>query len=64
MKLDMNGDQKVLFENHPRQTSKVYNWQQCAYLFDAPIDVKAGQVVVVIASHNRSVPWFVRYGVA
>ena len=58
MRLDMNGDQKVLFENHPSQTSKVSNWQQCAYLFDAPIDVKVGQVVIVNAAHNRSVPWF------
>ncbi len=58
MQLDMNGDQKMMFENHPSQTSKVSNWQQCAYLFDAPIDVKAGQVVVVNAAHNRAVPWF------
>ena len=58
MQLDMNGDQKVMFENHPSQTSKVSNWQQCAYLFDAPIDVKAGQVVLVNAAHNRAVPWF------
>jgi hypothetical protein len=58
MKLDMNGDQKVIFENHPSQTSKVSNWQQCAYLFDAPIEVKVGQVVVVNAAHNRAVPWF------
>ena len=58
MQLDMNGDKKVMFENHPSQTSKVSNWQQCAYLFDAPIDVEAGQVVVVNAAHNRAVPWF------
>ena len=58
MRLDMNGDQKVMFENHPSQTSKVSNWQQCAYLFDTPIDVKVGQVVVVNAAHNRAVPWF------
>ncbi len=58
MQLDMNGDQKVMFENHPSQTSKVSNWQQCAYLFDAPIDVKAGQVVMINAVHNRAVPWF------
>jgi tetratricopeptide (TPR) repeat protein len=58
MQLDMNGDQKVMFENHPSQTSKVSNWQQCAYLFDTPIDVKAGQVVVMNAAHNRAVPWF------
>ncbi len=58
MKLDMNGDQQVMFENHPSQTSKVSNWQQCAYLFDTPIEVKAGQVVIVNAAHNRAVPWF------
>ena len=58
IRLDMNGDEKVMFENHPSQTSKVSNWQQCAYLFDAPIDVKAGQVVVINAAHNRAVPWF------
>ncbi len=58
MQLDMNGNQKVMFENHPSQTSKVSNWQQCAYLFDAPIDIKAGQIVVVNAAHNRAVPWF------
>jgi hypothetical protein len=52
-----------VFENHPSQTSKVSNWQQCAYLFDAPIDVKAGQVVVVNAAHNRAVPWFYLVGV-
>jgi hypothetical protein len=37
---------------------KVPNWQQCAYLFDAPIDVKTGQVVVINAAHNRALPWF------
>ncbi len=58
MQLDMNGDQKVMFENHPAQTSKVSNWQQCAYLFDAPIEVKAGQIVTINAAHNRAVPWF------
>jgi tetratricopeptide (TPR) repeat protein len=58
MMLDMNGDQKVMFENHPSQTSKVSNWQQCAYLFDAPIELKVGQIVTINAAHNRAVPWF------
>ena len=58
IQLDMNGNKKVMFENHPSQTSKVSNWQQCAYLFDAPIQVKVGQVVLVNAAHNRAVPWF------
>ena len=58
MRLDMTGDKKIVFENHPSQTSKVSNWQQCAYLFNAPIELHAGQVVVVNAAHNRAVPWF------
>lgn len=58
MRLDMTSDKKVLFENHPSQTSKVSNWQQCAYLFDAPVDVKPGQIAVINAAHNRAVPWF------
>lgn len=58
MKLDMNGDQKVIFENHPSQTSKVSNWQQCAYMFDEQIDVKVGQDLIINAAHNRAVPWF------
>ena len=58
MQLDMNGDQKIMFENHPSQTSKVSNWQQCAYLFDTPIELQIGQVVVINAAHNRAVPWF------
>ncbi len=58
MRLDMNGDKKVMFENHPSQTTKVSNWQQCAYLFDTPLEVKIGQVVTVNAAHDRAVPWF------
>ncbi len=58
MRLDMTSDKKVVFENHPSQTSKVSNWQQCAYLFDAPVDVKPGQIAVINAVHNRAVPWF------
>ncbi|HNV87363.1 MAG TPA: tetratricopeptide repeat protein [Methylotenera sp.] len=58
MRLDMTSDKKVVFENHPSQTSKISNWQQCAYLFDAPVDVKLGQVAVISAAHNRAVPWF------
>lgn len=55
MKLDINGDQKILFESHPSQTSKVSNWQQCTYLFNVPIQVEAGQVVTVNAAHNRAI---------
>lgn len=56
MRLQMAKD--IVFENHPSQKSAVSNWQQCAYLFDEPIDVEVGQVVVVNAEHNRAVPWF------
>jgi tetratricopeptide (TPR) repeat protein len=58
LQLDMNGNQKVMFENHPSQATKVSNWQQCAYLFDTPFEVKAGQIVTINAAHNRAVPWF------
>ncbi len=58
MRLDMAKGKNIVFENHPSQTSKVSNWQQCAYLFDAPIDVVVGQLVTINAMHNRAVPWF------
>ena len=58
MRLDMAKGKDIVFENHPSQTSKVSNWQQCAYLFDEPIDVVAGQLVAINAMHNRAVPWF------
>ena len=58
MRLDMVKGKDVVFENHPSQSSKVSNWQQCAYLFDEPIDVVAGQLVAINAMHNRAVPWF------
>lgn len=58
MRLDMAKGKDIVFENHPSQTSKVSNWQQCAYLFDEPIDVVAGQLVAIKAMHNRVVPWF------
>ena len=61
MRLDMAKGKDIVFENHPSQTSKVSNWQQCAYLFDAPIDVVVGQLVTINAMHNRAVPWFYKY---
>jgi hypothetical protein len=56
MRLQMDKD--TLYQNHPSDKSPVSNWQQCAYLFDAPIEVKPGQVAVVSAQHDRAVPWF------
>ncbi|HET9579571.1 MAG TPA: protein arginine N-methyltransferase [Usitatibacter sp.] len=52
-------DKDVVFENHPSQKSAVSNWQRCAYVFRESIDVSPGQAVVVSASHNRTIPWFV-----
>ncbi len=51
-------DQEVTFENHPCEKTSVANWQQCAYLFDEPLELQAGQVVVISALHDRKVPWF------
>ncbi|MFM9913919.1 MAG: tetratricopeptide repeat protein [Methylophilaceae bacterium] len=56
MRLQMDKD--TVFQNHPSDKSPVSNWQQCAYLFDVPLDVKSGQVAVVSAQHDRAVPWF------
>jgi Flp pilus assembly protein TadD/precorrin-6B methylase 2 len=57
MRLEMDKD--IAFENHPRDKSPISNWQRCAYVFRQPIDVTPGQVAVVSASHNRTIPWFV-----
>ena len=57
IRLQMDSD--VVFENHPSEKSAVSNWQRCAYLFPESIDVSPGQVAVIAASHNRTIPWFV-----
>lgn len=57
MRLQM--DREIVYENHPSEKSPVSNWQRCAYVFRESIDVRPGQVIVVSASHNRKVPWFV-----
>jgi len=56
--LRLQMDKDTVFQNHPSQKSPVSNWQQCAYLFDTPIDVKVGQVALISAQHDRVVPWF------
>ncbi len=56
--LRLQMDKDTVFQNHPSQKSPVSNWQQCAYLFDTPIEVKLGQVAVISAQHDRAVPWF------
>jgi hypothetical protein len=56
IRLQMSKD--VVFENHPTDKSAVSNWQQCAYLFNEPVELKRGQTVVISAQHDRAVPWF------
>jgi tetratricopeptide (TPR) repeat protein len=51
-------DKDTVFENHPALKTSVSNWQQCAYVFDQPVDLKRGQVAVISATHDRTVPWF------
>ncbi|QJW84152.1 hypothetical protein HK414_10465 [Ramlibacter terrae] len=46
------------FENHPSRPRAVSNWQHTIYGFDAPLQVRAGQVLAVQAMHDRSRPWF------
>lgn len=54
----------VAFENHPSQRRPVTNWQHTVYAFEAPVDLAAGAVVSIDASHDRSRPWFECAGVA
>ena len=51
-------DETLVFENHPSIKAAASGWQHLAYIFPAPIDLVAGQVVRIAASHNRILPWF------
>jgi tetratricopeptide (TPR) repeat protein len=50
----------VVFENHPTRCKPVANWQHVVYLFDAPAQLEAGEVVTIDAMHGRASPWFER----
>lgn len=56
--IQLQMDKETVFSNHPQEKSVVANWQHCAYIFNEPVDVTPGQIVVVSASHNRTIPWF------
>ena len=56
-------DKKIIYENHPSDKSHVSGWQQVAYVFPEPVDVKPGQIAVVSASHDRAAPWFYLAGI-
>ncbi len=51
-------DQHTVFENHPQVKAAASGWQHLAYIFAAPLELKAGQVARVAAAHNRIIPWF------
>jgi len=49
----------ITFENHPKQGGEYPSgWQPTLYLFEAPLNLKKGQVVRVSAEHNRQNPMF------
>ena len=48
----------VYYENHPSRRRPVSNWQHTIYGFDEPVHFNEGSVVSVIATHDRSRPWF------
>ncbi|WP_395686208.1 50S ribosomal protein L11 methyltransferase [Caenimonas koreensis] len=48
----------VRFENHPGQPRAVSNWQHTIYSFMEPVQLVAGDVVAINATHDRTRPWF------
>ena len=51
-------DENIIFENHPYEKTMASAWKHVLYIFDKPIVLKVGQIAVISAAHNRSVPWF------
>jgi tetratricopeptide (TPR) repeat protein len=56
--IQLEMDDRVLFENHPATHNPASGWQHCVFLFPKPIDILPGQVAVISAAHNRNTPWF------
>ena len=48
----------IFYENHPSDGSTGSHWQQIAYIFKEPIEIREGQTAVIFAQHNRIAPWF------
>jgi predicted RNA methylase len=48
----------IFYENHPSDGSTGSHWQQIAYIFKEPIEIREGQTAVICAQHNRIAPWF------
>ena len=51
-------DVETVFENHPSIKSPASGWQHTVYLLPEPTELRAGQVAVIAAAHNRTCPWF------
>jgi tetratricopeptide (TPR) repeat protein len=56
IRLEMTKD--IFYENHPTDGTTVSGWQQIAYIFKEPIEIREGQTAVVFAQHDRNAPWF------
>ena len=56
IRLEMTKD--IFYENHPSDGSTGSHWQQIAYIFEKPIEIREGQTAVVFAQHDRNAPWF------
>lgn len=56
-------DASTVFENHPGVKNPASGWQHMFYAFENPVDVTPGQHVIVLATHNRSFPWFSFVGI-
>ncbi|MFM9971987.1 MAG: tetratricopeptide repeat protein, partial [Burkholderiales bacterium] len=56
-------DANTVFENHPSIKAAASGWQHLAYVFPAPVELKADQIVKVAAVHDRLFPWFSLEGI-
>ena len=52
IKLDLGGG--VTYENHPGRERSGSHWHQVIYPFPQPIELEAGQRVILDAEHNRA----------
>lgn len=51
-------DDATHFENHPATPVLASGWQHMLYRFETPVELRAGQTVTLVATHNRFTPWF------
>ncbi len=51
LKLDL--DAETTYENRPNQEASANGWMHVLYRFREPVEVKGGEVISLVASHNR-----------